>query len=75
MALLPVSHRIKVRALLGYDPAEAGGLMSPDFVLLRGSTSAGDALEAVRAQHDRAGAADDGVRQLRATARSKAACP
>jgi hypothetical protein len=33
--LLPVSHRIKVRALLGYDPAEAGGLMSPDFVLLR----------------------------------------
>jgi hypothetical protein len=48
LALLPVSHRIKVRALLGYDPAEAGGLMSPDFVLLRGSTSAGDALEAVR---------------------------
>src|SRR6202142_3008797 len=41
LALLPVSHRIKVRALLGYDPAEAGGLMSPDFVLLRGSTSAG----------------------------------
>jgi hypothetical protein len=49
LALLPVSHRIKVRALLGYDPAEAGGLMSPDFVLLRGSTCAGDALQAVRA--------------------------
>jgi hypothetical protein len=48
MALLPVSHRVKVRALLGYDPAEAGGLMSPDFILLRGSTSAGDALSAVR---------------------------
>jgi magnesium transporter len=48
LALLPVSHRIKVRALLGYDPAEAGGLMSPDFVLLRGAVSAGDALEAVR---------------------------
>jgi Mg/Co/Ni transporter MgtE len=48
LALLPVSHRIKVRALLGYDPAEAGGLMSPDFVLLRASTSAGDALDAVR---------------------------
>src|ERR1035438_1303834 len=48
LALLPVSHRVKVRALLGYDPAEAGGLMSPDFVLLRGSTSAGEALEAVR---------------------------
>ncbi len=48
LALLPVSHRVKVRALLGYDPAEAGGLMSPDFVLLRNSTAAGDALEAVR---------------------------
>ena len=30
-----------MRALLGYDPAEAGGLMSPDFILLRGSTAAG----------------------------------
>src|SRR5438309_951357 len=49
LALLPVSHRVKVRALLGYDPAEAGGLMSPDFVLVQGTTSAGDALEAVRA--------------------------
>ncbi len=48
LALLPVSHRVKVRALLGYDPAEAGGLMSPDFVLLRESTAAGDALEAIR---------------------------
>ena len=48
LALMPVSHRVKVRALLGYDPDEAGGLMSPDFVLLRGSTSAGDALDAVR---------------------------
>ncbi len=49
LALLPVSHRIKVRALLGYDPAEAGGLMSPDFVLLDESASAGEALAAVRA--------------------------
>jgi hypothetical protein len=48
LALLPVSHRVKVRALLGYDPAQAGGLMSPDFILLAGSTSAGDALEAAR---------------------------
>jgi Mg/Co/Ni transporter MgtE len=48
LALLPVSHRVKVRALLGYDPAEAGGLMSPDFLLLAGSTQAVDALEAVR---------------------------
>src|SRR5207245_2765109 len=41
-------HRVKVRALLGYDPAEAGGLMSPDFVLLSGSSTAAGALEAVR---------------------------
>ncbi len=48
LALLPVSHRVKVRALLGYDPAEAGGLMSPDFRLLPGPTPAADALDAVR---------------------------
>jgi CBS domain-containing protein len=48
LALLPVSHRVKVRRLLGYDPAEAGGLMSPEFVSLRAATTAGEALEAVR---------------------------
>jgi CBS domain-containing protein len=48
LSLLTVSQRVKVRALLGYDPAEAGGLMSPDFVLLRHTTSAGDALKAIR---------------------------
>ena len=48
LALLPVSHRVKVRALLGYDPAEAGGLMSPDFLLLHSSTAANDAVQAVR---------------------------
>jgi CBS domain-containing protein len=48
LTLLPVGHRVKVRALLGYDPAEAGGLMSPDFVLLRDTTPAGDALESIR---------------------------
>ena len=48
LALLPVSQRVKVRALLGYDPDEAGGLMSPDFVLLRGSSTAEQALRAVR---------------------------
>ena len=48
LALLPVSQRVKVRALLGYDPAEAGGLMSPDFVLLPGSSTAEQALRAVR---------------------------
>src|SRR5207248_5145304 len=48
LALLPVGHRVKVRALLGYDPAEAGGLMSPDFLLLGDSTPAADALQAAR---------------------------
>ena len=48
IALLGVSQRVKVRALLGYDPAEAGGLMSPDFVLLSGSSTAEQALRAVR---------------------------
>ena len=48
LALLPVSHRVKVRALLGYDPAEAGGLMSPDFLLLGATTPAADALQAAR---------------------------
>jgi hypothetical protein len=48
LGLLPVSQRVKVRALLGYDPAQAGGLMSPDFVLLDGATSASEAIDAVR---------------------------
>jgi MgtE intracellular N domain/CBS domain/PRC-barrel domain len=48
LALLPASHRIKVRKLLGYDPAEAGGLMSPEFISLRRTTAAGEALDAVR---------------------------
>jgi hypothetical protein len=48
LALLPVSHRVKVRALLGYDPAEAGGLMSPEFVSLRQGSTAAEALDAVR---------------------------
>lgn len=48
LSLVPASHRTKVRALLGYDPAEAGGLMSPDFVALAATTSIFQALEATR---------------------------
>lgn len=48
LKLLPVSHRVKVRGLLGYDPAEAGGLMSTEFISLRHSTTAAEALDAVR---------------------------
>ena len=48
LALLPVGQRVKVRQLLGYDPAQAGGLMSPDFVLLPAASTVEDALRAVR---------------------------
>ncbi len=48
LALLPVTQRVKVRALLGYDAAEAGGLMSPEFILLDSTATAADALQALR---------------------------
>ena len=46
--LLPAPHQRKVRALLGYDPAEAGGLMSPDFVSVYRQATVGEVLERVR---------------------------
>jgi CBS domain-containing protein len=45
--LAPVARR-KVRALMGFDPAEAGGLMSPDFVSVYRQATVADALERVR---------------------------
>jgi CBS domain-containing protein len=45
---LPPVARRKVRALLGFDPAEAGGLMSPDFVSVYRQATVADALERVR---------------------------
>jgi hypothetical protein len=45
---LSPSQRRKVRALLGYDPAEAGGLMSPDFVSVYRHATAAEALDRVR---------------------------
>jgi CBS domain-containing protein len=45
--LPPVQHR-RVRALLGYDPATAGGLMSPDFVCVYGQSSVEEALGRIR---------------------------
>ncbi len=45
--LAPVQRR-KVRALLGYDPAEAGGLMSPDFVSVYRHATVAEALDRVR---------------------------
>jgi hypothetical protein len=45
--LAPVQRR-KVRALLGYDPAEAGGLMSPDFISVYRQATAAETLDRVR---------------------------
>lgn len=46
--LLPPPQRTKVRSLLGYDPATAGGLMTPDFVAIDGHASVAEALEHLR---------------------------
>jgi CBS domain-containing protein/sporulation protein YlmC with PRC-barrel domain len=45
---LAPNQRRKVRALLGYDPAEAGGLMSPDFVSVYRQATVAEALDRVR---------------------------
>jgi CBS domain-containing protein len=46
--LLPDVQRRRVEALLGYAPATAGGLMSPDFVCVYAQSTAAEALERVR---------------------------
>ena len=45
--LSPVQAR-RVRTLLGYDPATAGGLMSPEFVCLYAEATREEALDRVR---------------------------
>lgn len=47
LALLPPQNRRRIGALLGYDAATAGGLMSPDFVVLDRHASVGEARERV----------------------------
>jgi CBS domain-containing protein len=51
VALLPRSQQRKVRALLGYDPATAGGLMSPEFVCVYSQATRTDVLERVAASN------------------------
>jgi MgtE intracellular N domain/CBS domain len=51
IAALPAAQRAKVRALLGYDPALAGGLMSTEFVCLYRQASVAEALARVRSAH------------------------
>jgi len=45
---LPRVQNRRVRALLGFDPATAGGLMSPEFVCVYAQASVAEALERVR---------------------------
>jgi CBS domain-containing protein len=45
---LSAGQRRRIEALLGYAPATAGGLMSPDFVCVYGQATAAEALERLR---------------------------
>ncbi len=47
LALVSPAHRHQIESLLGYNPSTAGGLMSPDFISLRGADSVGRAIEKV----------------------------
>ena len=49
--LLPSVQRRRCEALLGYEPATAGGLMSPDFVCLYGQATVQEALDRIRRSH------------------------
>jgi CBS domain-containing protein len=46
--LLPAVQRRRVRALVGFDPATAGGLMSPEFICLYDGATRAEAVERVR---------------------------
>ncbi|MHB1487454.1 MAG: magnesium transporter MgtE N-terminal domain-containing protein [Acidimicrobiales bacterium] len=48
LGLLPPTHQMKVRTLLGFNPATAGGLMNPDFLALPCDTTVAAALARVR---------------------------
>lgn len=46
--LLPPVHRRRIRVLAGYDAASAGGLMSPDFIVLYSQATQREAVERIR---------------------------
>jgi CBS domain-containing protein len=46
--LLPFAQRRRVRALLGYDPTTAGGLMSPDFICVYSQATREEVLDRIR---------------------------
>jgi CBS domain-containing protein len=49
LALLPSAGRRRIETLMGYNPATAGGMMSPDFIDLPEEATVQDALARVRA--------------------------
>jgi CBS domain-containing protein len=48
LALLPPTQRDQIEKLLGYNPSTAGGLMSPDCIVLAEDQTASAALDRVR---------------------------
>jgi CBS domain-containing protein len=48
LALLPAAQREQIESLLDYNPATAGGLMSPDYICLPEEGTVAQALERVR---------------------------
>jgi hypothetical protein len=48
LELLPEPQRRKVRSLLSYHPETAGGLMSPDFLMVPAAVTVAQAVDAVR---------------------------
>jgi CBS domain-containing protein len=48
VSMLRGAQRRKVRTLLGYDPATAGGLMSPEFICVYAQATVQEALDRVR---------------------------
>jgi CBS domain-containing protein len=55
--LLPPVQQRRLRALLGYDPATAGGLMSPEFVCVYSQATIDEAIERVLSSRSSAEAA------------------
>ena len=48
---VPASNQRKMRALLGFNPSTAGGMMNPDFVSPAADTTVANALARVRVSH------------------------
>ncbi|QEC49885.1 magnesium transporter [Baekduia soli] len=48
LALLPASPRTKIRTLLGFDRAQAGGLMSTEFICVYHQATTAEVLDRVR---------------------------